>query len=56
MMLGKGGKSLKERLRAQTTRTKTPVLFSPTQAGTGSGVCPTNLRISVGSSRMKSIN
>jgi len=47
-MLGCGGKLLKER------RTKTPVLASPTQAKTASGVCSTNLRISAGPSRMKS--
>jgi hypothetical protein len=32
---------------------KTPGLASPTQAETVSGVCPTNLRITAGSSRMK---
>jgi len=53
-MLGCGGKYLFGRLKAQSTSTKTPVLASPTQAETASGVFPTNLRISAGSSRMKS--
>jgi len=53
-MLGCGGKPVIGRLKSQTTSTKTPVLASPTQAETASGVCPTNLRISAGSSRMKS--
>jgi hypothetical protein len=53
-MLGCGEKTPTERLRAHTTSTKTPVLASPTQAKTASGVCPTNLRISAGSSRMRS--
>jgi hypothetical protein len=48
-------KTLTERLRAHTTISKTPVLASSTQAETASGVCPTKLRISAGSSRMKSI-
>jgi hypothetical protein len=53
-MLGWRKKPLFERLKAQNTSTKTPVLASPTQAETASGVCPTNLGISAGSSRMKS--
>jgi hypothetical protein len=45
-VLGCGGKPLIERLRAKTTSTKTPVLASPTQAKTASGVLPTvRLRI-----------
>jgi hypothetical protein len=55
IMLGCGGKPLIERLREKNTSTKTPVLASPTQAETAVGVYPTNLCISAGSSRMKSI-
>jgi len=44
------------RLRAQTTSTKAPVPASPTQAETASGVYPTNLGISAGSSGIKSTN
>jgi hypothetical protein len=53
IMLGRRGEPLFGRLRAQTTSTKTPVVASPTQADMASGVCPTNLRISAGASRMK---
>ena len=44
------------RLRAQTTSTKTPVLASPTQAETASGVYPTNLRTSEGSAEPHEVN
>ena len=49
--------SLFERLGLETQPKNTPKipgLVSSTQVETASGVCPTNLRISAGSSRMKS--
>jgi hypothetical protein len=52
--VGYGGNSLKTRLWEIITSMKAPLLASPTQAETASGVCPTNLRISAGSSLMKS--
>jgi hypothetical protein len=52
-MLYRSCKPLFGRFKAQTTSTKTPALASPTQAETASGVPPTDLRISAGSSRMK---
>jgi hypothetical protein len=56
MILGIGGKPLFGRLGLETQPTKTPKtpgLAIPTQAETTSGVRPTNLLISAGSSRMK---
>jgi len=55
-MLGLLGKPLLGRLGLETQPTNTPKtlgLASTTQAETASGVFPTNLRISTGSSRMK---
>jgi hypothetical protein len=52
-MAGCGRKPLLERLRAQTTSAKTPVLASPTQAETASGIFPTNLFTLAGSGRIK---
>ena len=56
IMLGCRGTPLFGQIQAQTTSTKTPVLASPTQAETASEVCPTNLRISAGSSQPYEVN
>jgi hypothetical protein len=52
-MLVLGGNLLFVRLGLETQPTKTPKTASPTKAETASGICPTNLRISAESSRMK---
>jgi hypothetical protein len=54
IMLGLGEKPAIGRLEAETTSTKTPVLAFHTQGESASGARPTNLRISAGSSRIKS--
>jgi hypothetical protein len=52
-MLGLGGKPLIGRLELEHTTHKNTENTGASQAETGSGVCPTNLRILEGSSRMK---